>query len=257
MRIFSRLSRVIGYGALLLHGDPLVLDRWLWLRRRLPRSGRLVDVGCGNGAFTMAAAARGLAAVGLTWDEHDLAQATQRARRLGLDSARFEAQDVRSLDARDDLVEAFDVAICLENIEHVLDDERLMRAIAGTLRPTGRLLLTTPNEDYRPIDASHAGPFHPIEDGRHVRKGYRTGDLEDLCARAGLSVIETSSCSGFFSQKVAGVLWRLQQRSRVGGWIAVLPLRVLPAFDGLVRRFASWPDYSVCVVAEKPGAVDG
>jgi 2-polyprenyl-3-methyl-5-hydroxy-6-metoxy-1,4-benzoquinol methylase len=245
--------RALRFGELLIHGDTLVLDRWWWLRRRLKRSsGTLLDVGCGNGAFTIGAAKLGYDALGLTWNERDQSEAVSRAGRIGAQDARFEIQDVRELDRRNDLLGSFDTVICLENIEHILDDQRLMSAIAGTLRPGGRLLLTTPNAAYRPIDRSHAGPFEPIEDGSHVRKGYTFDELRGLCDTSGLVVRETSTCSGFFSQKVAGLQWGIQRWQRVIGWLAVLPLRVLPALDPVVRRMTRWPDYSVCIVAEKP-----
>lgn len=34
----SILVKLLGFPATLIHGDPLVLDRWLWLRRYLPET---------------------------------------------------------------------------------------------------------------------------------------------------------------------------------------------------------------------------
>jgi hypothetical protein len=54
------LLKVFGWRALLIHGDPCVLDRWLWLRRHLHRGPlRTFDAGCGNGAFSIYAALAG------------------------------------------------------------------------------------------------------------------------------------------------------------------------------------------------------
>ena len=58
----------------LLHFDTGVVDRWLWLRKRLPAadgSQSLIDIGCGAGAFTIGAARRGYQALGLSWDSRN------------------------------------------------------------------------------------------------------------------------------------------------------------------------------------------
>lgn len=249
----SILVRLFGYRALFIHGDPLVLDRWRWLRPRLPAPGKLLDVGCGNGSFTVGAAKAGHDALGLTWDEADQAHAVDRARLAEAANASFEIQDVRELDQRADLRGRFATVISLENIEHILDDERLMAAMAATMAPGSTLLLTTPNDAYRPINKADAGPFLPIEDGRHVRKGYSPERLTELCEANGLVVVELSSCSGFVSQKLAWLLWAVRGRLAPLAWLAVLPFRVLPPLvDPLIRRVTGWPDYSVCVVARKP-----
>src|SRR5438128_1184283 len=89
----------------IFHGDTAVLDRWLWLRARLPRhdrahAPRLLDIGCGSGAFTIGAALRGYRALGLSWDERNQAVARDRARRCGAELAEFDICDVRRLGGR-------------------------------------------------------------------------------------------------------------------------------------------------------------
>lgn len=51
-----------------------MLDRWLWLRKRLHPSNnseRLIDIGCGTGAFTIGVALKGYSAIGLSWDQRN------------------------------------------------------------------------------------------------------------------------------------------------------------------------------------------
>ena len=265
----SLLVKVLGFGALLLHGDPLVLDRWFWLRRRLGQGpGSLLDIGSGNGAFSIGAAGRGFDCLGLTFQSSEVAKASERAsivarrhrwrgrRRLRpCGTARFEDFDVRDLGSRSDLAGRFDVALCFENLEHLLDDQDLLSAIAATLRPGGRLLLTTPNLDYRPIDLTDRGPWLPIEDGRHVRKGYTHEQLVAMAEAAGLYVTECSSCSGWASQRLTG--WQraaARRSSPILGWLAILPFRLVPPLlDPLIRVTRRWPDYSLCLVARRPG----
>ena len=147
--IQEALIRLAGPRSLLLLGDTMVVDRWRWVEPRLPaRPASLVDVGCGNGWLAINCSRRGYRTLGLGWDGPDLAKAKKRAANLGSDAC-FEVQDVRTLSARHDLKESFDIATCLETIEHVLDDTALMVSLATILRPGGRLILTTPNEEYQ------------------------------------------------------------------------------------------------------------
>jgi SAM-dependent methyltransferase len=251
----SPLVNFIGFPATLIHGDTLVLDRWLWLKARLPitRNGeRLLDVGCGSGAFTIGAAKRGYQAVGLTWDQRENDVAVSRAA-ICKAPAEFQVYDVRALGDRTDLKAQFDVAVCCENIEHVLDDFKLMRAIAACLKPGGRLLLTAPYSLYRPMSAEDLGPFSKVEDGWHVRRGYSSAMLEELCAVSGLVPERVSFCSGILSQQATTLMRALYSVNRLLGWSLVLPLRIFPPLlDPLLTGLFRWPYYSICLEAYKP-----
>jgi SAM-dependent methyltransferase len=257
----SLLTKMLGFPATLIHGDTLVLDRWRWLRVRLPvtRNGeRLLDVGCGTGAFSIGASLRGYDVLGLSWDERNQAVAGERATICKASSAKFEVYDVRNLGARDDLYEKYDFAICFENIEHVIDDRKLMGDIAACLKPGGHLLLTTPYYLYRPMTSGDSGPFSTTEDGGHVRRGYTMGMLEELCSHAGLVPERFSYCSGFLSQKLTTALRVLSRIHPLFGWIMVLPFRPLPlALDKPLTALIQWPYYSICLEAYKPRYPNG
>lgn len=252
----SLLVKLFGFNATLIHGDPLVLDRWLWLSDRIPatRNGdTLIDVGCGSGAFSIGAALRGYTSLGLSWDERNQSVAAERARICRAESASFEVQDVRRLGERVDLSAKFDVAISCENIEHILDDGKLMRDMAGCLKPGGRLLLTTPYLRYRPITPGDRGPFSRVEDGAHVRRGYSRAMIHELCEHAGLRVDEISFCSGILSQRANTLMRVLARIHPMAGWLGVLPFRLpAPILDPVVSPLMRWPYFSICVEAYKP-----
>ncbi|HTU49009.1 MAG TPA: class I SAM-dependent methyltransferase [Acidobacteriaceae bacterium] len=232
------------------------MDRWLWLKKYLPvvepGSRSLVDVGCGTGAFTMGAARRGYRSLGLSWDKRNQSVAQQRAKICKADTATFEVQDVRRLDERPDLAEQFDVAICCECIEHILDDVKLMQDIAQCLKPAGTLLLTTPNLSFKPMAYDNEN-FSTVENGAHVRRGYSPDDLTRLCQQSGFEVMKIEYCSGILSQKITS-LKRIAANatSEIISWPIVLPLRwIPPMFDSAVTRAMNWPDYSITLVARK------
>jgi SAM-dependent methyltransferase len=252
----SLLVRIFGFPVTLIHGDTLVLDRWNWLKRRLPKTAngeKVIDIGCGTGAFTIGAARRGYEALGLSWDERNQAEATKRAQICRAAMATFSICDVRNLHERAEYHERFDIAICTENIEHILNDLKLIRDISNCLKPGGRLLLTTPNYYYRAITSDDNGPFCRTETGWHVRRGYTKSMLTELCQSAGLWCEEISYCSGLLSQKTTGLMRLGSKLHPLIGWGLVLPLRLLiPMFDPLATKLVCWPCFSICLEAYKP-----
>jgi SAM-dependent methyltransferase len=248
----SILVRLFGYRAALLHGPCTTFDRWRFIKRHCPRTRngeRVFEVGCGTGAFSIGLAKRGYHVTGLSWDERNQRVAAERARIVGVTTTDFPVGDARELDTIPGHTARYDYVLSLENIEHIVDDRKLMRDLAACLKPGGWLILSTPNKDYRAITPSDEGPFVPIENGGHVRRGYTTAMLRELCADSGLEVEQTSSCSGFFSQKLNWVFRRLGWF----GWLLVLPLRPLPLlFDRAIGRIFGYPDLSITLVAYKP-----
>ena len=245
----NALVRLIGWRALILQGDPLVVDRWHWLKRHLRTGGcQTFDAGCGNGAFTLYAARIGNRAVGLSFSERESVKAMARARLLGLNHVEFRTGDLRRLDELSGELGSFDQIICLETIEHILNDRKLLADLVALLSPGGRLLLTTPYRDYRRL---YGETLSEREDGGHVRWGYTHQELRELFNQAGLDVRVEEFLCGVVSQKITDLMRRLSRLHYRVAWAITLPLWPLTIFDPWVTRLTGYPHMTIGMVGVK------
>ncbi len=246
------MLRAFGWSPLLIHGDPCVLDRWLWLRAHLRRGPlRTFDAGCGNGGFSIYAARTGNEVLAASFSPREQQDARRRAAALGVSGIDFRTLDLREIDEHRAALGDFDQIICFETIEHLSDDAGLVRTLAEMLRPGGRLLLTAPFDAHRPLYTEEAHPS-PEEDGSHVRFGYSVAALREIAEQAGLEVRDESFISGFVSQKLTDLMRRLSERlGRPAAWLLLLPLRPLVVLDAPLTRLLRYPHLSVALTGVK------
>jgi SAM-dependent methyltransferase len=247
------LLRVFGWFALFIHGDPCVLDRWLWLRRHL-RKGHLrtFDAGCGNGGFSIYAARLGNEVVAASFSSREQEDARRRAHLVGVTNIDFRTLDLRELEDHRDSLGLFDQIICFETIEHVNGDQELVSSLASMLRPGGRLLLTTPYDEHRPLFSEELHPS-TVEDGSHVRYGYSPERLRQIAQDAGLAISDEGTITGVLSQKLTNLMRRVTVRfGLVAGWLVVLPLRPLVLVDAPLTKMLGYPRLSVALAGVKP-----
>src|SRR6202158_4213990 len=107
----------------------------------LPERGRVLDLGCGFGLFSLyfASVYPGLRVEGLDRNPRRIAMAQAAARRLGLGNVRYEVGDV--MDFRGGA--AFDAAYMLDIVHHIPEEavRPLLEQMAKILPPGGRLLI--------------------------------------------------------------------------------------------------------------------
>jgi SAM-dependent methyltransferase len=182
----------------------------------------IVDIGCGDGAAT-AAAARvnpGHRFVGLDWSADALRHA--RARGLTLIRAEVEPTGLPIASGRADVV------VMSELIEHLLDPDSALEEARRVLKPGGTLLLSTPNLAAwynRGLLALGVQPLFTEVSLRGVfgRPGTQVaGHLRLFTARALVGLL---AARGFGSIRVSGACYHDVPR----------PLRPLD------RAFCGWP----------------
>jgi 2-polyprenyl-3-methyl-5-hydroxy-6-metoxy-1,4-benzoquinol methylase len=246
------LLRVFGWRFLLITGDPCVFDRWLWLRTHLRRGPvRTFDAGCGNGGFSIFAASVGNQVVAASFQASEQENAHKRAEILGVEGIDFRIIDLRELEHHRADLGLFDQIICLETIEHVSDDEGLVKSLASMLNPGGQMLLSTPFDAHHPLHTEEREPS-PVEDGSHVRYGYSQERLRQIVSAADLDVSGEAFISGIVSQKLTDLMRKLTARiGLLPAWALLLPLRALVVFDAPLSKLLRYPDLSVALCAVK------
>jgi 2-polyprenyl-3-methyl-5-hydroxy-6-metoxy-1,4-benzoquinol methylase len=126
------------------------------LVERLREGIEVMDVGCGRGRalILMARTFPQSSFTGYDFSEEAIAEARAEAARQGLANIRFEAQDAARIDdsARYDLITAFDA------IHDQAAPRKVLKAIAGALRPGGVFLM----QDIRASSHVHKNLDHPL-----------------------------------------------------------------------------------------------
>ena len=152
-----------------------LLDRFEPFRQ----TGRLLDVGCGDGHFLAAARQRGWTVYGSEYGDAP----RRRAQELGLDvrAAPFQATP--------DETGSFDVVTAIEVIEHVAEPRAEVAQVRALLRPGGCFYLTTPN--FGSLSRRITGArWRAIEYPEHLSL-FTPSTLDRLLAAEGLSNVDT------------------------------------------------------------------
>jgi 2-polyprenyl-3-methyl-5-hydroxy-6-metoxy-1,4-benzoquinol methylase len=105
--------------------------------------GRLLDVGCASGYYSVEFARCGGRATGVDISEASVTLTRRRAANAGVSSStNFVVGDMRQLSLDEN---GFDAVLMSEVIEHVREQREALAKAVRLLRPRGRLILTTPN----------------------------------------------------------------------------------------------------------------
>jgi SAM-dependent methyltransferase len=116
-------------------------NEWVWGRIAEYVGERVLEVGCGLGAFTRYL--RNRARVVAT-DDHPGYLELVHARFAEHDHIRVQAVDWKQPDLDGLRAERFDTVLCLTTLEHLDDDDAALASFASLLAPGGRVILQVP-----------------------------------------------------------------------------------------------------------------
>lgn len=165
-------------------------------RRILPlitgRYRNVLDAGCGQGVFSFALARRLPNGVitGMDIDQGLVDRNRRIAARCGLGNCRFECSDLTRLESP----EQYDLVLSVDMLEHLADDEDILRRFLRVLTPGGDLILHVPAYSRRWLFWGWKTNFDI--DG-HVRPGYVKEALEEKIRRAGFRIEQSRYTYGW------------------------------------------------------------
>ena len=201
--IFLKLFGVI------FNGNCAVYDRYVWLRKNLifPHDeAKFLDIGCGNGWSLFLARKKSInnnikykKILGLSNSIEDISKIKKREKLIFKNSTSEPMIEVMAEDAKNlDKIfnEKFDVIINTENIEHIIDDNKLLKDISNLLNKNGLLYFSTPNILYKELYEDEVIKKEPIEDGGHVVRGYSLPQITKMLKENDLDIISTSFVTG-------------------------------------------------------------
>jgi 2-polyprenyl-6-hydroxyphenyl methylase / 3-demethylubiquinone-9 3-methyltransferase len=120
--------------------NPLRLQ---YVERRAPLDGRaVVDVGCGGGILSESMARRGARVLGIDLARAVLDVAELHALQSGVS---VEYREIAAEDLAEKRPGEFDLATCMEMLEHVPDPAASLAALAKLVRPGGDIVVSTLN----------------------------------------------------------------------------------------------------------------
>lgn len=157
--------------------------------------------------------------------EEQVADCNAFFQRIGRPQVRFEEGDV----TRFQQPNSFDLVVCVDVMEHILEDEAALRCYSTSLKEGGMLIISTPS-DQGGSDVHEEGEGSFIEE--HVRDGYNIDDIRAKCLRNGFSTVEARysyGAPGKISWKLS-MKWPLLMLQASKLFFIVLPVYYLLAY---------------------------
>lgn len=201
----STLLRILFYKLL----DLLLLRSW-HIHRELRRWAKtstgkrhILDAGSGFGQHTYFMAKMNPAHCILAIDvkEEQVSDCNQFFHKAGIGSVLFKVANLTQFEKN----ECFDLALCVDVLEHIEDDTAVMRNILHSLKPGGMLLISTPS-DLGGSDVHADGQTSFIEE--HVRDGYNKQEIKAKLIAAGFSRVKAHYSYG----RPGSIAWRLSMK---------------------------------------------
>lgn len=210
---------------------------------------RVLDAGCGQGFYAMRLAQEvpHLSITAIDVEKEKIRRVDQAISRLGLENIQPVVRNLLGLTEHD----RYDLALCVDVLEHIEQDEQAATRLAAALRPGGTLVIHVPQCGQR----HYIGPHPDWHVYGHVREGYSLNELNSLLRQAGLELVYHRHSFGFWGALSSDLDERFYRFKPL--WLLLLPvILVLAWIDAQVNH--RWGN-GLLMIARKPmaGATPG
>lgn len=209
---------------------------------------RVLDVGCGHG-YTLFWLARRFPQArfeGMDIDPQQIDGCRRAAQAAGLAHLHFRPGIYRDLP--DEPV--YDLVIAIDVLEHLYEDEEMLRKIAAVLRPGGQVVIHVPLRHQVQRRILPIFRAHTVDD--HVRDEYLPHEITEKVARAGLHVARLDYGFGFWGElsfELNNLFWRTRPLRNATA-LLTLPLALWAGYRDACSRLPF--GNSMVVLASKP-----
>lgn len=233
----------------------------------LKQNEKIIDLGCGTGyyLFLLSNLPVKLNLTGFDFDEKALMEAKVS---LAGQDIKFVTGDLHKMPFKD---ESFDKAVASEVLEHVEDDERVLKEVFRILKPKGTLVISAPSINYPflwdPVNWILQHFF-----GIHIKSGFFSGiwsghlRLYDLAAlkkkfeKVGFRIEVTEELTywclpfnHYLVNLVARLLYDVKISPQIADKISKFKSSKKPLIFDLAFRFVNWIDKLNEIFPQKSG----
>jgi len=223
----------------------------LYFRRFIKafRFDNVLDAGCGIGLFSVYLAKKYPKAKvdACDLDNDYIAVGKKMVNDLGLTNVNMFQADLLQLDESS----KYDLIICMDVIEHIKDDRRLVANLYEALKPGGSLYLSTPHSRHINRHLKRFGVTY--ESKTHVRPGYSEKELSEILKEAGFAIVRLKNIWGLWGEMCEEIYQLVITRLPL--LVAALLFPVLVLLSSLDMFAKNRTGYGLLLIAEKGDAV--
>ncbi len=185
----------------------------LHLLPEIPRAADILDAGSGPGVITFLLAAKYPKAriIGIDISSEETKNCRAIAAKGNFENTSFQQADISEIPWQD----RFELAVCVDILEHIEDDQSAIYSLCSALIPGGTLILHVPAKFRRyPVFKRTLNFSVPS----HVREGYTLDHLETLVEKAELKIMDAGHTFGFMetlANNLGYMITKAEKRNRL------------------------------------------